>query len=200
MTLDELSNLASSGESIATIVALVMGGYWTYRKFIKQRHNFAPVDFTVDFCFLGKQDGFWIVELIANMQNKGGVTQRFTRMSFDLTALFSGDSVVEGEQYNGEVLFPHALISKSWPPKGEWFIEPGAGERYSYVARVPETASFLMLHGRFLHVHGRPNFWQRAKRTVRVPTNQALDLSHNESVGLAIVNDEMGASEAVGAR
>jgi hypothetical protein len=73
MTFENFNHLAGAIESIATLAALIVGGYWTYTRFIKQRENFAFIEFTVDINFIGKQNAWWIVELIAYLENKGKV-------------------------------------------------------------------------------------------------------------------------------
>lgn len=179
MTLGEFSDLASAGASIATVIALMIGAYWTYIRFIKQREDFAFVEFTVDFCFLGKQGGWWIVELIANLENKGKVVHEFRDLSFDLAALFGGDPVVEEQRFGGQAFFPHVLARGPWPPEDEYYIEPGTRARYSYVARVPEAASFLMLHGKFTYTYLDKKHWHKGKRTVKVPGGETVDQSLN---------------------
>ena len=55
MTFEAFSNLAGGVESVATVAALIVGGYWAYLRFIKQRENYAFIEFTVDMNFAGKQ-------------------------------------------------------------------------------------------------------------------------------------------------
>ena len=71
MTYEDFKNLTAAIQSIGTVGALVVGGYWTYRKFIHQRDDFAFIEFTVDIQLIGKQGKSWIVELIAHLENKG---------------------------------------------------------------------------------------------------------------------------------
>ena len=84
MTSAELNDITSAMQSVATVMALCVGAYWTYTRFIKQRENFAFIEFTVDINFIGKQGEFWIVELIADLENKGKVQHRFSDLSLML--------------------------------------------------------------------------------------------------------------------
>ena len=171
MTLENFNHLAGSIESLATVVALIVGGYWTYSRFIKQRENFAFIEFTVDLNFIGKQGEWWIVELIAYLENKGKVQHRFQDLSFDLEALFVNDPVDVEARFGGQAFFPHPLSRGPWIPEGQYFIEPGLRAKYSYVARVPDRASFLILHGRFTYLN-QPA-WHSAERTAQVPTTSS---------------------------
>lgn len=168
MSLESLNHLAGAIESIATVIALGVGAYWTYTRFIKQRENFAFIEFTVDMNFVGKQDGKWIIELIAYLENKGKVQHRFSDLSFDLAALFKTDPVRSNEQYGGQAFFPHEIAKRPWLPPGSYFIEPGLKAKYSHVVHVPEEAAFVMLHGRFTY-ENQPA-WHTAERTLAVPT------------------------------
>jgi hypothetical protein len=168
MTFENFNHLAGGIESMATVAALIVGGYWTYTRFIKQRENFAFIEFTVDINFIGKQSGWRIVELIAYLENKGKVQHEFQDLSFELEALFANDPVGTSEQFGGQEFFPHPLARGPWVPKGEYFIEPSIRAKYSYVARVPEKASFLILHGKFTYLN--QSAWHTAERTVQVPS------------------------------
>lgn len=167
MDLEDFNNLAGGFESIATFVTLVIGAYWTYTRFIRQRENYAFIEFTVDMNFVGRQDGYWIVELVAYLENKGKVQHRFSDLSFDLSVLYKSDSVRSNEQFGGQAYFPHEIAKRPWLPAGSYFIESGIKAKYSYVAQVPDEASFAMLHGRFTY-ENQPA-WHTAERTVAVP-------------------------------
>ena len=171
MTFEEFNQLAGGTESAATILALVVGAYWTYTRFIKQRENYAFIEFTVDINFVGKQDGKWIVELIAFLENKGRVQHQFADLSFNLATLRHGDPVAQSAQYGGQTFFPNENPRCAWLPVGSYFIEPGIKAKYSYVAQIPDDATFVMLHGRFTY-KDQPA-WHSAERTVAVPVSNA---------------------------
>lgn len=169
MSPEDIEHIVSSLESIATIIALAVGGYWTYRRFVKQREDFALIDFTVDINFIGEQDGSWIVELIAHLENKGKVRHWFSDLNFDLAALFQSDQLqAKEEMYGGQAIFPNEIEKRPWIPNGRYFIEPGLRNKYSFVARVPKEASFLILHGRFTYENQAAS--HTAERTAAVPT------------------------------
>jgi hypothetical protein len=167
VTLEEFNWLAGGLESLATVFALLVGAYWTYTRFIKQREGYAFIDFTVDMNFIEHQDGKWIVELIAYLENKGKVQHQFSDLSFDLAALFRDDPVQSNQEFGGQAHFPHELGRRPWIPKGVYFIEPGVKAKYSYVAQVPDEATCLMLHGHF--TYRDQSACHTAERTIAVP-------------------------------
>ncbi len=167
MTAEGFNSIAGGAESIATMLALVIGAYWTYTRFIKQRENFAFLEFTADMHFVGQQDGKWIVELIAYLENKGKVQHQFSDLSFELAALFRGDTLESSQDFGGQALFPHQISKGPWIPAGKYFIEPGVKAKYSYIAHIPAETTYLMLHGHFTYKDQAA--WHTAERTLAVP-------------------------------
>jgi hypothetical protein len=182
MDFPQLKEIASFIESVSKVIALTVGGYWTYTRFIRQRDDYAFIEFTVDLNFVGKQDGKWIVELIAYLENKGKVQHTFSDLAFDLEALYDTDGVIPNERYGGQAYFPHQLAKRPWIPPGKYFIEPGLKAKYSYVAQVPQEATFLMLHGRFTY-ENQPA-WHSAERTLEVPRAVADATRSNDRVNV----------------
>lgn len=167
LSFEDFNLLAGGVESVATVLALCIGAYWTYTRFIKQRENYAFIEFSIDINFVGKQHGKWIIELIAYLENKGKVQHQFSDLSFDLAFLMHDDAVESSKKYGGQALFPHELPRCPWIPLGNYFIEPGLKAKYSYVAQIPERATYVMLHGHFTYKDQPAT--HRAERTLSVP-------------------------------
>ena len=173
MSSQDFSNIASGLESVATILALLIGGYWTFTRFIKQRENYAFIEFAVDIEFIGQQGDFWIVELVAILENKGKVQHSFRKLSFDLALMNATDSVRPSDKYGGQTLFPHENRPTAWIPDGLYFIEPGVKAKYSYLTQIPAQATFVMLHGQFTYEN--QSAWHTAEKTRSVPKNTSND-------------------------
>ena len=178
MDLENFNYLAGGLESIATLVALAVGGYWTYNRFVQQREDFAFIQFTVDINVVGEHGMWWIVELVATLENKGKIQHQFKDLSFELDALLHKDDLVRSDQFLGQAYFPHSIASGPWVPRRVYFIEPGLTNKYSYVARVPKDTEFLMLHGHFTYLNQAAS--HRAERTIVLPkpsdmTNEGLE-------------------------
>src|SRR5215207_8765415 len=75
-TIEEWKNLAAATQSAATIASFVVGGIWVYTKYIRQQERYPNIEFSADVQFIGVQDGFWITELIATVENKGKAQHR----------------------------------------------------------------------------------------------------------------------------
>jgi hypothetical protein len=152
LDLTGLKTAAELIESLMKSLAIVGGGLWAYRRYFRQREGLAHIEFTVATTFVGRQNDHWLVELGACVENKGQALQKIQDFTFDLRTLDTGDAVVDGpERINHQVNFPNRVRKGSWLP-ADWgwtFIEPGVRTKYSYLASVPLSARFVLLHGRF---------------------------------------------------
>jgi len=169
MTTADFNSLAGGFESIATISALLVGAYWTYTRFVRQREDHALVDFTADIEFIGKHDNWWIVELTSNIENKGKVQHRISEFAFDLYAINCSDPIELNEEFGGQVHFPHLVTKGSWMPKkyNSFFIDPGTKAKYSFITRIPTAAQFVIIHSWFSYNERGAS--HAAERTVQVP-------------------------------
>jgi hypothetical protein len=169
---DERVEAIKAASSLATFVAVVIGGLWAYIKILRRREHRPRIDFSVDVAFVGEQGNQWLVDVQAFVNNEGLVRHVFRTFSFDLRCLYAGDELVEGGQQIGhQTVIPHVLKEGSWLP-GDWaatFIEPGLRTRYSFVTSVPSRASFVLLHG--LLVYGDSHVAHTAESLVRVPAS-----------------------------
>jgi hypothetical protein len=177
-------NFTSGLESIATSLALIIGGVWAFRKYIVQGENLAHIESSAEIEFIGYQDESWVVELRAVLTNKGKVEHRISKFGFDLNGLAQTDGVATSEQWGGQVNFPRLLAEGSFLPERFKFfvVGPGVTARYSYLARVPKDVTMIMLHCRFAYLD-RPNFGHSMEKSVRVP-----------SFGTAAVNSDSASS------
>ena len=114
---EELKNLAAAIQSIATAVSLVVGGFWVYRKYVRQLENLPHIESDAAINFIGEQNGFWIVEFEGIIENKGNVRHMIRKFDFDVNALFADDPIETSEEWGGQVHFPHKIIDGSFLPK-----------------------------------------------------------------------------------
>ncbi len=169
MDLSQLSFLLGSIESLATVIALIVGGLWAYRRFVRQREDYPHIDFTVDLKFVAVHGDSWIVEIIACLENKGCVQHQISDFDFDLRYLEHSDELQLADRFGGQVLFPHKAAQGSWLPEdwGYTFIEPGIRTHYSYIAALPAQAHIALLHGWFAYRGDREA--HTAEKIVPVP-------------------------------
>jgi hypothetical protein len=146
---DDWVHVANGIESIIKAAAIVTGGFWVLWKFVLQGEYQRRISFQVDVQFIGKHTDFWLVELIALVENKGLVSHTIRKFDFDLRQLTVKDVIQDGgEEINWQTCSPHKLKEGSWIPRG-WkstFVRPGVTNRYNYITTVPREATYVLLH------------------------------------------------------
>lgn len=170
MSLDEAKTLVEIIKNLVETTAVTVGGVWAYYRFVRQREAHPHIQFDVDVIFVVRQGNQWLVELQAQIENKGKVQHRISNLSFDLRCLSTTDAIVDGdENINYQVDLSRLVKKGSWIPSSwDWtFIEPGTTQRYSFIAALPSDATCALLHSRFKYA-GEGEF-HTADRFVRVP-------------------------------
>lgn len=169
-----LSNIASAIQSFATAASLLVGGLWVYRRYIREAEDFPHIESDADIVFIGRQDGYWIVELVGILENKGKVRHRINSFEFDVHALYSGDPAEPRDKLGGQVEFPRAVLNGSFLPSGakSFVIDPGIRAKYSFLGRIPERATMIVLHCWFKYLD-QPGFQHTAEKSLQVPSVDA---------------------------
>ena len=170
MTIEDWKNIASALQSLTTIVSFVIGGIWVYLRFIRQQEKYPNIEFLADIIFIGTQDDWWVAEIIATIDNKGKAQHKMSEFRFDLKALFGDDKVDVSPEWGGQVHFPRLVANGSFLPErlDFFFIDPGTKAKYSYIARIPKLATFVILHCWFRYTDER-NYRHIAEKTIAVP-------------------------------
>ena len=154
MSAVQFKDIMAGLQSLATVIAIAAGGWWTYIRFVREREAVPRIQFTVAVRVIGQQASSWIVELLALVDNKGKVRHTIREFRFDLRYLNEGDQIAAGGPKIGEQVnvFRKAQEGSWMPPDwGYTFIEPGVNTRYSFISSLPSTATFALLHGRFAY-------------------------------------------------
>ena len=171
---EDWKNIAAGAQSIATIASFGVGGAWVYIKYIRQQERYPNIEFSADIQFIGKQDGYWIVEVIASVENKGKAQHRMQEFEFDLNGIEQGQPIQTDQRWGNQVDFPLSIARGSFLPAQSqfFFIDPGLKAKYSYLTRVPVTVTIVILHCWFKYGDKR-KFSHTAERTVAVPAENA---------------------------
>jgi hypothetical protein len=153
------------------VTGIGVAGWWAYTRYIRQGENYPHIQTRAEIEFIGKADKFWIVEVRAVLENKGKVQHRFSELAFNLEGIFENDSIEVSKQWGGQVNFPHLIAKGSFLPAAFSFflLGPGVVAKYSYLTRVPQEATFVMLHCWFRYSDGR-KLGHAMEKTVQVPT------------------------------
>ena len=117
-----------------------------------------------------EQKDYWVAEIIATIDNKGKAQHKMNKLEFDLNALFSGEQIETSKKWGGQVNFPHPVVQGSFLPDQYqfFFLDPGTKAKYSYIARIPKEASFIILHCWFNYMDER-QYSHTAEKTIAVP-------------------------------
>lgn len=183
-------DVASIIQSAAAAIALLTGGIWALNRYYRQRENRPLIVFSADIEFHALKDDYWIVELIAYIENKGKVQHRVSKFDFILEGLSMQNKVELNKIHRGQVDFPLALVKNSFLPGNKnneggnsiksvdkfragkpidyFFIEPGLKNKYSYIARIPLSTEVVLMHTWFEYEFSK-NSGHTAEVTKRVP-------------------------------
>jgi len=179
-TIEAVKNYAQAVQSVATVIAIIFGGIWAYFRFIRQREHSLKVEFTIDAEFIGFQDKKWLVEIIANVENKGAVLHKISDFYFLLRYVKTADELDDGEEnINFQTNIEHFrkkgyFIPQNWEYS---FIEPGIKNEYKYVTTLPIEATFVLIHGKFKYQSDEHEF-HTAIKLKKVPS---LEKSNTQS-------------------
>lgn len=106
-------------QSAATAIALFVGGLWAWNRYYKQRENRPLIVFSADIKFHAIKNDYWIVELIAYIENKGKVQHRVSKFDFILEALRTEEMVKLDAEHRKQVKFPFVLVESTFLPDGK---------------------------------------------------------------------------------
>ncbi|HRL76326.1 MAG TPA: hypothetical protein PLC86_11390 [Candidatus Accumulibacter phosphatis] len=178
LSFEDWKNLGAAVQSVATVVSFVIGGIWVYMRYIRQQEKYPNIEFSADVQLIGIQDGYWIAELIATVDNKGKAQHRMSEFRFDLNGIEQGTAVGTSPEWGNQVNFPVPIAQGSFLPEryNFFFIDPGVKAKYSYIARIPTSSSFVIFHCWFKYKDTRM-VAHTAERTLAVPQESAAVIS-----------------------
>jgi hypothetical protein len=142
-------------ESLAKTCAILVGGWWAYWRFVRQREAHPKIEFQVNARPLGRQGGRLLLEVSASMKNVGAVRHRTPEFTLNIRYLLGSDQVGSGgAAINYQTLFPHSTneeIGLSQRSFILWnsFVEPGVTQAFTYIADVPQAATFILILSEF---------------------------------------------------
>jgi hypothetical protein len=168
-----IRNYSAAAQSVVTATALIAGGIWAYIKFGLRQERYPHIETSADIYFIGRHDTDWIVELIAYVNNKGTAQHKMSESNFEVSYMRKNDALVDAKEFGGQVLFAHQLKRGSFLPSHSrsFFVDPGVKAKYSYIARVPLEAEFVIFHWWFKYGDER-DYSHAAEITVKVPSEE----------------------------
>ena len=161
MILLDLKETSEIAKNFATVLAILVGGGWTFWRFVLQREAQAKVEFDVDIKIIGEHDGELIIELITTIENKGLVRHRISNFSFDLLFMTDKDAIIDGdERINFQLLFQKKIDKRKWVPH-DWYIpyiDAGVKQSFRYLTHLPVATKFVVLYSTFRHPTTKKDF------------------------------------------
>jgi hypothetical protein len=182
MTMGEFKDFAEGISSVMSTLAIIIGGVWAYWKFVVQMEREPRAEFDLTAEFIGIQDGKWLLEVSARLANKGKVRHLMKNATMNIRYLTSADHVLESSQdgHFRQVSFPHSIGRRVvW---SDSYIDPGLEFRNSYLAWVPEEATFVLLLCNFEYDRG---VWP-AQRALKVPNFTNPRVEEIQEMGTAM--------------
>jgi hypothetical protein len=162
-------DFAATLQSFGTLIAACVGGVWAYYRFGLGQERYPHIETAADIQFIGQHGDDWIVELAAYVENKGRAQHKMVDLNFELSSINRDDALEDAEEFGGQVLFPHLLKKESLLGDFEYFVvDAGVKAKYSYVTKVPKSASFVILHCMFNYADKR-KFSHTSEKTAMVP-------------------------------
>jgi len=179
-------------------LAVVIVGLLLYRRYKARESSYAHIETSAEISFIGQQDNFWVVELKAILNNKGKVQRRIHGFRFDLNAIHADDAIDLSKKWGGQVNFANEIAKGSFVPRGYAYcvVGPSVTATYCYVARVPQWATFLILHCWFDY---NPGFSHWIEKAVQVPASTARPDKRHENAPFAASSLQPGRLPGTGA-
>lgn len=165
-------------QSIITIAAIIIGGIWTYFKFINRREAHPKIIFEVDVRTIGKIGDNWIIELMAILENKGLVRHRIDASTFTFNIRYltekdeiKNEHIPQTGNKTYQVNFKNELKLRKDEKENKWladdwnytFVEPNTIQKYSHVISVNNEIKFLLVHSRFKYADKKLDFHSAEK-------------------------------------
>src|SRR5580704_3689026 len=118
---EDFKNYTAGWQSIATVVALLIGGVWTWQRFFQFREGKPKIDLKLEVNFVGRQMGKLIVAVEAHVENKAKIRHKFKDFTFDIRYTLPSDELENaiskdksGKDIALSAKFPHSAAKGSW--------------------------------------------------------------------------------------
>lgn len=142
-------------KNIFTALAIIIGGIWALWRFYLYREGASKMEFNLDYRLIGNTGDKYLIELIGIMENKGLVSQRISKWTFDLRLCKEGQSIedqCECKGFNLQAKLPEIKIHKrKWIHDIEngLTIDAGTVQKFTYLTTIPVNTNFIYIYSSF---------------------------------------------------
>jgi hypothetical protein len=176
-----LSALSGHWRTIATAagsgLVTAVPAAWILFRFLLRREAEPGAELNLDVDFVGRQDGQWLIEVVAKLTNKGAVRHEYSEFRVVVRYLLPGEKITDGPDKTNYQLLCNSTINDRIGGRARYyanasFIDPGLTFRHSYVTFVPENATFLLVQLKL--VFTRRDSWRPWKKIEETKNTQRL--------------------------
>lgn len=182
--MSQIIELTTIVQSIFTVLTLLVGGWWTYRRFVLQREDCPKLEFDIDLKFVGIQNERHLIEVAMVVSNKGLVRHRLSDFRFNVRYLLPNDALSSGgPPINHQIKFNHSInndekLDVRWVVPWQPFIDPSVTQPFVQITSIPTNATFVLVWSEFRYRNIRDTKRHIAQRVFKVP---AMTLEHPKS-------------------
>jgi len=134
---DCLKDFAEIAQALVTCAAIVVGGAWTWKLYVRQRLSHARAGLDLGIYHVILPDGKWLIHASLRIANTGNVMLRLKKAELRLRQVVpipeELEDVVRGEcdpvpKGDTEIKWP-AIVNREWTwEEGQFEIEPGEND------------------------------------------------------------------------
>jgi hypothetical protein len=161
MKIADFESLSSSAESITTIIALVIGAWWTYLIFIRKREKYPRVQTTHSLLVLGELAGRDLVRVSVKLENVGDVLLSLAKGLVRVQIVRPVPSIWQAQVENGATLQRTEEYEFQWPLWDEfplawgeagYRIEPKESDEFHFDLSLDSTVEAIQVYSYFQNV------------------------------------------------
>jgi len=145
---ENMAFLETSNTGITVILAL-LAMYIAY--YIERKYK-ARIQFHLEANCFAAQQGYYIVEVVVIINNKGLVRHVIDTLDLKIFGIKPGKNIElrKKEGIHSAVNFPELFVDANiLKNKGKLFIEPGVVQQITYIARIPEDIRLIFVKSSF---------------------------------------------------
>lgn len=161
---------------VASVLVGVVSAGWVLWLFLIRREAEPGAELDLDVEFLGKQDGKWLIEVVAKITNRAGVRHWYRQFRVVVRYLLPEDEIIDGgERLNYQLYCKRNIDDRVGHPRyfsNSSYIDPRLTFRHSYVTFIPAEATFVWVQLKLMFP--RRDGWKPWKKVEELKNSQRL--------------------------
>jgi hypothetical protein len=169
----------SSGQwaAVGTAIVTTFSAAWILFRFLLRREAEPGAELDLDVEFVGRQEGQWLIEVVAKLTNKSSVRHGYREFRVVVRYLLPTDKITDGPDKANYQLLCKNTIDERIAKQTRYFanaayIDPGLTFRHSYVTFIPENVTFILVQLRLLFK--RRDSWRPWRKIEEIKNTQKL--------------------------